>query len=536
MARLQQSSVIFSDDPELSYMARAFCPSEELSELWHTAIPGVVTRGGVIYVPIDGLGQATKYAKNNKLEVLCNVSEPPVTPTLKHKTAYPYQIEGAQRLLANGRYMLNFEMGLGKTLSTIVALKKAKAQETLIVCPAMVRLSWADELGKWWKKHPEAGLVTMNKSIPDTPIVITSYECLSAALRKRTKFDAIVVDEAHYVMNATANRAQAVRKVCSSPTSHGSIVAFLTATPITNEPLNLHNQLDIMHPGRFGSKGAFASVYCNTVSNEYGQKYHGLNETHAEDLAARLQHVALRVTKHEVSHLMPPFIVTPIRIRPRARFNVRDLTNQLSRTDRHNAKVDRIIGLFGNEKRDHSVEWAARAANGGERVCVLTWLRSTARNIAVELERGNRTGLQILHFDGAMSVEKRRAVIEQALSRPRSILVCTMASVKEGINTMAGFDNALLAELYYTPGMMIQVLGRFHRLSGACNVAILSIEGSWEEIISFRLQEKIRASGMLQKSAVAEEALNGALDEDEDEAFESLRKVAAEMVEEDVYA
>ncbi len=111
-----------------------------------------------------------------------------------------------------------------------------------------------------------------------------------------------------------------------------------------------------------------------------------------------------------------------------------------------------------------------------------------------------------------------------------------MASVKEGINTMAGFDNALLAELYYTPGMMTQVLGRFHRLSGACNVAILSIEGSWEEIISFRLQEKIRASGMLQKSAMAEEALNDALDEDEDEAFESLRKVAAEMVEEDVYA
>lgn len=217
---------------------------------------------------------------------------------------------------------------------------------------------------------------------------------------------------------------------------------------------------------------------------------------------------------------------------------MKELTNQLLRHDRHNAKVDGIIGKFGGAKREHAVEWAQNSSRSGGRVAVLTYLRSTAQGIAARLRTANRGKYQVFHFDGATTIKKRREILDAALKAPKSILVCTMASVKEGINTMAGFDEALLAELYYTPGMMSQVLGRFHRLSGACNVSVLVFEGSWEEIIAFRLQDKMRAAGMLQRNAVAEEALDAALEDDEteEEAFETLRSMAADRVEDDIYA
>lgn len=535
MAKLKPR-VVFSDHPEKDYMCRAYSPNEDLNNLWTATIPGTKNLGGVLEIPRECLEQAQGFVDRFGLEVVNNSTKDSNSNhiQIKHHMAYDYQREGAEALLRKGRYMLNYEMGLGKTLSTILALKEYKPEKTLIISPAMVRLSWADELKKWWPNHSKISIIDASRKAPDGDIVIAGYKTVKSVLRKKHKWDAIVADESHYVMNAGSERSVNIRQLTQA--NPNAMTAFLTATPITCEPLNLHNQLDMLWPGRMGSTGEFASYYCGFEENAWGKKYSGLNEDHAQELNERLQHMALRVTKHEVADIMPPFIVTPLRIRPHSTFNVKELTNQLLRTDRHNAKVDRIVERFGREKRSVAAEWAANAVQSGSAI-VATYYRKAAKGIVAELEQGNRGNYKIFHFDGDTSIPKRRSIVEAALKSKNSILVCTMSSVKEGINTLTGFENALVAEMYYTPGLMLQFLGRLHRLNGSCNVTLLMFEGSWEEIIAFRLQERMRANGMLQRSAVTGEALNAAIDGDEskEEAFESMREIAAGRIEEDVY-
>ena len=49
----------------------------------------------------------------------------------------------------NYSHMLNFEMGLGKTPTAIQALNNTHPHRALIVCPAIMRTVWAEELEKW---------------------------------------------------------------------------------------------------------------------------------------------------------------------------------------------------------------------------------------------------------------------------------------------------------------------------------------------------------------------------------------------------
>jgi hypothetical protein len=112
-----------------------------------------------------------------------------------------------------------------------------------------------------------------------------------------------------------------------------------------------------------------------------------------------------------------------------------------------------------------------------------------------------------------------------------------MHSVREGINELVGFDLAVFAEIYYTPGVMVQVLGRFHRINGTCPVAILCHGGTHEEIVAAKLAEKLQDAGRLMNRADGEKGLTKALGaEVSDEQFmEDIKKVCAGMLKEDVY-
>jgi hypothetical protein len=538
---------IFFANSDRPYMASAHGGDEDLSLLWHSAIPGHKLVGGVHQIPAEMIPRAVQLADNcgfasengHQRDIVS------ISPTIKRsygKRPYEPQKWAATKILEEGRYMINFEMGLGKTLVAILAMKGIKAKSVLIVCPAMVRLVWEDEFGKWWKKHPDVFVFDEGKKkLDNSPIVITSYALLPKLFKLRpTGWDFIVADECHYLENSSAGRSYEFRKVTiANPNAY---LPVLSATPITNEPANLQNQLDILWPGRVGSMLDFLDHHAERKPNPYAQRgfdYFGLNDVYADELRERLSHMAYRLTKHEMAEHMPPFVISTIRVKVQRSFNVRDLTNQLLRTDRHNVDIrSSIIGRFGAAKQNHAAEWAYRAAKSGDRVCVLTHLKRTAKGILSQIGRENKGGVTLFGFDGDTPIPKRRKIVELALKTSRSVLCCTMHSVKEGLNTMAGFDDALLAELYYTPGVMSQVAGRFHRLSGACNLALLTVEGSWEEIVAERLRKKMEAAGALQRSGVAEEELIGALneEEDEDEAFAKLRLAAAGRLEEDVYA
>ncbi len=111
----------------------------------------------------------------------------------------PHQEEGARWLAERERGYLADEPGLGKTRTIIKALQFRRIEAPLVVCPAAVRTHWAREFAAM--------------RFAGEPRIRSYEEIVNAAYRTRLDIsgaDALVVDEAHYCKNVTAQRTRAI--------------------------------------------------------------------------------------------------------------------------------------------------------------------------------------------------------------------------------------------------------------------------------------------------------------------------------------
>lgn len=181
---------------------------------------------------------------------------------------YKHQLEGIEKIVSNPFFMLGDEMGAGKTLQSIVAAQILYDQgiinRVLVVCPATVRSVWFDpELGEL-KKHlwdnVSAQIIEFhgkNRSWwhgpeTDKPFfwVITNYDYLRSKERLPQVLNYVgpktllILDESSAIKNSTAKQSKMVmkiRKICGR-------VLLLNGTPIANNPMDLLNQGNVMHP------------------------------------------------------------------------------------------------------------------------------------------------------------------------------------------------------------------------------------------------------------------------------------------------
>ena len=123
---------------------------------------------------------------------------------------YPYQRIGVEFFLNNrGRAILADAQGLGKTLQSLAFVAHSNFKRTLIVCPASVKYSWADETRKWTRLTPDVvdskeGADVLQESTAQ--VIIINYDLLEKFLPILTKqrWDCIILDEAHYIKSRTA--------------------------------------------------------------------------------------------------------------------------------------------------------------------------------------------------------------------------------------------------------------------------------------------------------------------------------------------
>lgn len=131
----------------------------------------------------------------------------------------PYQREGAAFLASRKRAGLFDEPGLGKTAQAIFALDYVDARRAIIVTPAAVREVWFGEFKKFsrvertlLKGRTTQDLVLWLRGKAD--VLITSYDLATRwatrITEEQTNYDALIVDEAHYIKNPTAQRTRAL--------------------------------------------------------------------------------------------------------------------------------------------------------------------------------------------------------------------------------------------------------------------------------------------------------------------------------------
>ena len=151
----------------------------------------------------------------------------------------PYQPDGVRHLLKFDSALLAFDMGLGKTRTTIAA--SSVQGKKIIVCPASLKLNWKSEISG---VIPDATIYVdgVDKDLDDQEWFVTNYERLDDAdFRASLQGEVLIVDEAHYLKNPLAQRTQHVAEIAQRVSRKW----LLTGTPVLNRADELYSLLSI---------------------------------------------------------------------------------------------------------------------------------------------------------------------------------------------------------------------------------------------------------------------------------------------------
>jgi adenine-specific DNA-methyltransferase len=221
----------------------------------------------------------------------------------------PHQVDAAlfafASPLSNG-VLLADEVGLGKTIEAGLVIAQRWAEHRrriLIVTPSNLRKQWHQELSEKFflpcaimesKAYAEAVKLVGPRPLEAEAVVICSYEFArnKADDVRRTRWDLVVMDEAHRVRNVyrptnvTANTLKAALA--------GSPKILLTATPLQNSLLELYGLISFIDEHAFGDLRSFREQFCGPKA-----------ERALDALRQRLKPLCHRTLRRQVQAYVP---------------------------------------------------------------------------------------------------------------------------------------------------------------------------------------------------------------------------------------
>lgn len=216
---------------------------------------------------------------------------------------YPHQEEAIKFLTSKKKAILADSMGFGKTMSAIVAAIEDKYEKVLIISPASVKLTWLKELknlvsedeitvveGSKWKENKftiinydilknfyevpmetvktsslELDGDTVKRVVKEKEKVSRKHSVINEAMENsqlfQSKFDLIIIDEAHRLSNTTSG----IYKIVSDLVKRSNPIGIyeLSGTPITNRPINFYNLLKIIGSPLADDWRYYVERYCD---------------------------------------------------------------------------------------------------------------------------------------------------------------------------------------------------------------------------------------------------------------------------------
>jgi len=189
----------------------------------------------------------------------------------------PHQVDAAlfafKSPLSKGAILAD-EVGLGKTIEAGIILSQKWAERKrrlLVVCPANLRKQWSQELAD---KFFLPSVILEKKSFDQTifkgnlnpfdrtdEIVICSYQFVKskAPYIKQTKWDLVIIDEAHRLRNVYKPNNKIANAIKAAV--YDAPKVLLTATPLQNTLLELYGLVSIIDDYAFGDLKSYKSQY-----------------------------------------------------------------------------------------------------------------------------------------------------------------------------------------------------------------------------------------------------------------------------------
>lgn len=396
---------------------------------------------------------------------------------------YPFQEEGHQQIeLFNGRAIVGFEMGLGKSFQALYYLyHHPEITRTLVICPASAKWHWQhqalhhinlDSEILSHRKTPKRGTL-----LKRCRLLIINYDILAwwrswlsgnpeTPDDKGYDPDLVIIDEAHYLLNKNSGRTRAAKAICKNR----KCILALTGTPLINRPSELWPVLNITRPDLFPNFYPYAMKFCAPKRKPWGWDFSG--SSNLEELHKILiQHVLIRKRKIDVLSDLPEKMlnIVPLPIDNRDEYNkARDnflswIRDTYPGREERAAKAERItqIGhlkrLAATGKMSYVIEWIQNFLQEtdekllvfGIHIKILDQVQEKFRKICVRV-------------DGSVIGEKRDFCFKAFNNDPKLRLFLGNIDAAGVIWSCSSSSNVAFIELPWSSAKVNQAIDRVH--------------------------------------------------------------------------
>ena len=116
-----------------------------------------------------------------------------------------------------------------------------------------------------------------------------------------SKFDLVIIDEAHYIQNTQAQRTKLINDFVRTVDR----LWLLTGTPITSRPINYYNLLNLIQSPVASNWMAYVRRYCNGFQFKAGKRkiWNVSGASNLDELRERTQRQVLRRLKENILDL-----------------------------------------------------------------------------------------------------------------------------------------------------------------------------------------------------------------------------------------
>jgi SWI/SNF-related matrix-associated actin-dependent regulator 1 of chromatin subfamily A len=438
-----------------------------------------------------------------------------------HRPPLEHQKEAIQKLVENKKFILADDMGLGKTTSTIIASLESGSKKVLIICPATLKINWKREIENYSDKS--IYIAESKNFSTEADFVIINYDIIKNFHDPKKKddsqvltanFDLVIIDEAQYIKNATAQRTKLINDIVKKTER----LWLLTGTPMTSRPIDYFNLLSLIDSPVAKNWMAYAIRYCSGYQfNVGGRKvWNVTGASNLEELRDRTLGLTLRRLKENVLDL-PDKIITPVylRLKSKSYENVmgeyydwydknpeesKSLTVQFS-------KLTKIRQIIADEKIEQTIELTENIIEQDKKVIIFCNFTDSLNKITEHF------GKSAVKLDGSMSKHERQNSVDQFQENPKvKVFVGNIKAAGVGI-TLTAAEAVIMNDLSFLPSDHAQAEDRAYRYGQKNNVLVYypifenTIEGIIYDILNNKKQVIATVMGDNQHPADAAEEI-----------------------------
>ena len=422
-----------------------------------------------------------------------------------HRPPLSHQKEAIEKLLGSRRFILADDMGLGKTTSTIIATLETGAKKILIICPASLKINWEREIANYSDRS--CYIAEGKKFSTESDFVIVNYDILKNfhdpkdkenSLLIQSKFELVILDEAHMVSNAQAQRT----KIINNFVKDIKRVWLLTGTPMTSRPMNYYNLLSIIESPVAQNWMAYAIRYCQGFQFRAGNRkiWNVTGASNLEELRDRTSKQILRRLKEQVLDL-PEKIITPVYLRTSSK-EYKDLMGEYydwlenkkeesSSLTIQFSKIMKVRKVIANEKVKETIEFVQNIIDQGKKVIIFTNFTDTLQLIH------NHFGKESVYLDGSCNKVQRQYAVDQFQENEKvKVFVGNLKAAGVGL-TLTAAEVVIMNDLSFVPAEHAQAEDRAYRYGQKNNVLVYYpiFENTIEGVIYDILNKKKKIIG-----------------------------------------